>query len=268
MHAQIGSRCSTSAPTDDEAMMTLRSSALDENSQQGLIVETSHLTLLPPSPSTAGTPPRPSLRLVPSIEDATSPRYPERAEPASIAAAGLDARPTASLAADRANPEVAGGQITIFDEAQAARGRTALAYDWRQPSASVSATLAPRNSTSLDEEQASLACQTVQPMVVRMTRGNSLLPLWSRGVSNLDGMPNELLTHILSFLDVSDLLATSRAVWTHKKKKAADVFPFWLFCEDRLSHHASQTTISGRSRYTRSYTRGGSGRRDSRFRRC
>ncbi|RYP69752.1 hypothetical protein DL769_005203 [Monosporascus sp. CRB-8-3] len=211
MEAQIASRCSASALTADEEVMALRRSASDENSQQGLIVQTRDLTLLTPSPSTAGTSPRTPLRLVPSTEDATSRRYPERAEPASITAAGLDARPTASLTADKANPEVAGEQMTIFDEAQTARGRAALAYDWHQPSASVCATLAPRNSLSLDEEQTSLVCQALQPMVVSTTQRNSLLPLWSRGVSSLDGMPNELLTHILSFLDVSDLLATSRS---------------------------------------------------------
>ncbi|RYP46081.1 hypothetical protein DL768_007673 [Monosporascus sp. mg162] len=191
-------------------MMTLRHSASDENSQQVLIVQTRDLTLLTPSPSTAGTPPGPPLRLAPSTEDATSCRYPKWAEPASIAAAGLGARPTASLAADKVNPEIEGEQMAIFDDAQAARGRAALAYDWRQPNASVWAALTPQNSRSSDEEQASLACQAVQPIVVRTTQRNSLLPLRSRGVSNLDGMPNELLTHILGFLDVSDLLATSR----------------------------------------------------------
>ncbi|RYP37333.1 hypothetical protein DL767_002976 [Monosporascus sp. MG133] len=210
MHAQIASRCNASALTADEEMMTLRRSASDENSQQGLIVQTRDLTLRTPSPSTAGTPPRPSPRLVPSTEDATLWRYPEQAGPASITAAGLDARPTASLAADKANPEVAGEQMIIFDEAQTARGRAALAYDWRPPSASVWATLAPQNSRSSDEEQASLTCHAVQPMVVGTAQRDSLLPIWSRGTSNLDGMPNELLTHILSFLDVSDLLATSR----------------------------------------------------------
>ncbi|RYP88165.1 hypothetical protein DL770_004670 [Monosporascus sp. CRB-9-2] len=210
MHAQIASRCSASALTADEEMMTLQRSASDENSQQGLIGQTRDLTLLTPSPSTASTPPGPSPRLVPSTEDATSCRYPERAGPASIMAASLDARPTASLAADKANPEVAGEQMAIFDEAQTARVRAALAYDWGQSSASVWATLAPQNSRASDEEQASLACKAVQPMVVRTTRRSSLLPLWHRGVSNLDDMPNELLTHILSFLDVCDLLATSR----------------------------------------------------------
>ncbi|RYP15580.1 hypothetical protein DL765_005618 [Monosporascus sp. GIB2] len=220
--AQIASRCSASALAADEEVMTLQHSASDENPQQGLIVQARDLTLLAPSPLTAGTPPGFSHRLVPSTEDATSCRYPERAEPAPITAAGLDARPTASLAADKANPEVAGEQMTISDKAQTARGRAALAYDWRRPSASVCATLSPQNSRSLDEEQAPLACQAVQPMVVSTTQTNSMLSLWSRGVSSLDGMPNELLTHILSFLDVSDLLATSR---TNHHLRALSLLP-------------------------------------------
>ncbi|RYP71189.1 hypothetical protein DL771_004989 [Monosporascus sp. 5C6A] len=209
MQAQIALRCSASALTADEEV-SLRRSASDENSQQGLIVQIHNLTLLTSSPSTAGTSPGSSPHLVPSTEDATSRRYPERAEPASITAAGLDARPAVSLTADNANPEVAGKQMSGFDESKAARGRAALAYDWRQPNTSVWATLLPQNSRSSDEAQASLACQAVHPMVVSTTQRNSPLPLWRRGVSSLDGMPNELLTHILSFLDVSDLLATSR----------------------------------------------------------
>ena len=36
---------------------------------------------------------------------------------------------------------------------------------------------------------------------------------WHQG-SSFDLLPNEILTHILSFLDVCDLLATSRVSWS------------------------------------------------------
>lgn len=186
--------------------------APDADPQQQLVIQTRDLTLLTPSPSSsnsdsrAGTPPGTSPRLAQRGDDATTRHCPELGEPASRAADVLDAQPTAALAAKNHGSAFASEGMEIFDEMQAAADRgTAAGGSFRS-----SASTASGSPGLFASEGASPEYRTEKSMTVGTAPRNSPLWLWGRDVPRLDGMPNEVLTHILSFLDVGDLLATSR----------------------------------------------------------
>lgn len=176
-------------------------------------MQTRDLTLLTPSPSNSisGTPLGPSPHLAPLAEgtDGVTPQhYPQQGEQASVAAGVLDAQPAASLTAANLIAKATEGRADSFNGP-----RQATVYPttggWILPSSSTSVAQELQGSHSLGEllAQTPLGIQAETSMTAGMTGRDSF---WSRGASPLDCMPNEILTHILGFLDVSDLLATSR----------------------------------------------------------
>ena len=209
-----------------------------QQQEQQLVMQTRDLTLLTPSPlsgSRAGTPLGSSPFLAPfAVErggDVTPHHYLEQGEPASIMAdvpAALDAQPTAPPATGNQGAVAAAAASTtegteMFYEMQVAVKQTTAtttAVGLSRSSVSTSTSMAAASedccSWSLGDEQVPPECQAANSVVVSTTPRNSPTPsplplsLWNRGSSSLDGMPNEILTHILSFLDVCDLLATSR----------------------------------------------------------
>ncbi len=218
MHPQIDSRSIASAlTTDEEVVVTLQQqSALDMDPQQRLVIQTRDLTLLTPSPSNSnsGTPLGSSPRLAPVAEggdDATLHHHPERGELASITADVLDAQPTGSPV--MGNPAPAGAtreETEIRTGMWTAAGQSTTVGLRRSSGVSKSTGETTERPWFPRYEQTSLDYQAARPVVIVTEPRNLLLSLRYRDASNLDGMPNEILTHILSFLDVCDLLATSR----------------------------------------------------------
>ncbi|KAK7754441.1 hypothetical protein SLS62_003461 [Diatrype stigma] len=205
---------------------------LQPQEQQPLVIQTRYLTLPIPSSSSdshAGTPLGYSPRLAPfadrGIGDAPH-HFLEQGESASMVAdvpAVLDAQPTPSRAMGNQGSVAAGEEGTeIFHELPGAADQIS-AIGLRRSSASRSMTEAPENLWPSGDEQVSPDCRAAKSVLFSTTPRNSPpLSLWSRGSSSLDGMPNEILTHILSFLDVCDLLATSR---TNHHFRALSVHP-------------------------------------------
>ncbi|KAI1770321.1 hypothetical protein F4818DRAFT_446299 [Hypoxylon cercidicola] len=127
-------------------------------------------------------------------------------EPASRTATTVDAQPTA-VTTDFPDPEHLGLDARVsYDDVRPAAGQSVhVSSPW--PDATASSGLSPSTPS------ASSTC-TQRPHRERIadaiTMRRSTLLRWGWDSLSLDGLPNEVLTHILTFLDVSDLLATSR----------------------------------------------------------
>lgn len=218
MHPQVQSSRIASALTADEESAMSQLSAPDTDPQQQIITQTRHLTLLTSSPanSFSGTPPGPSPCLTPLTEgpSGTTPQhYPQQGEPASRMVPVLDAQPTVSPVttnpvsmAVRETGEVFGEprQATVYPSTDSLRPSSP-----RTSAALVMQSSYPHPLGDLPEQKPP-GFRAEMSMMVSTTGRNSPLSSWDRDVSPLDCLPNEILMHILSFLDVSDLLATSR----------------------------------------------------------
>lgn len=127
-------------------------------------------------------------------------------EPALRTATMLDAQPN-SLVTDFSDPDHMEIYSTMLqDEQRPAAGQSVIAscpsLD-AVPSSGASPPSPAASSSSSKSPQRERAAEIV------MT-GRSILLRWGWDSLSLDGLPNEILTHILTFLDVSDLLSTSR----------------------------------------------------------
>ncbi|XXG95364.1 hypothetical protein Hte_001626 [Hypoxylon texense] len=127
-------------------------------------------------------------------------------EPASRKATTVGAQPTA-VTEDFAHPEHLELDAGVSHEyVQPAAGQSVpVSSPW--PGMAASSGLSPSTPS------ASSTC-TQTPHRERtadaVTKRRSTLLRWGWDSLSLDGLPNEVLTHILTFLDVSDLLVTSR----------------------------------------------------------
>lgn len=136
-----------------------------------------------------------------------------------MAAGVLDAQPAASLAAANLDKKATEGRADIFDgPRQATVYPSTGGWTLSSPSTSVAQVLQNSYFSGGLLGQASLGDQAETSIIVGTTGRKSPLSFWGGGASPLDCMPNEILTHILGFLDVSDLLATSRV----------SCRPFWM----------------------------------------
>ncbi|KAI2468625.1 hypothetical protein F4781DRAFT_254644 [Annulohypoxylon bovei var. microspora] len=176
-------------------------SALEEpGSQQHLASETRELTLVtsrhPLLPQTSSSLPFSSP--VAERGDATL------REPASRTASIVDAQPTflAAAALDSEHLEFHPG--VLDDRMRPAAGQF---VDVSCPSPGTAAS--PGVSQSALDASSTQEVHEERMVDVMVTRPSSLLR-WGWDSLSLDVLPNEVLMHILTFLDVGDLLATSR----------------------------------------------------------
>ena len=218
MHLQVkSSRIAPAMAADEESGMS-QLPALDIDPQQQIITQTHHLTLLTSSPSNScsGMPPRPSPCLTPVTEGtsgATPQHYPQQGEPASRVAPGLDAQPTVSVFTANPVSKATREADEVFDEPRQA---TVYPSTDNLSQSSPTTSVAPVKQGSHSHppsdflEQKPPGFRAEMSMMAGTTGRKSPLSFWDKGFSPLDCLPNEILTHILGFLDVSDLLATSR----------------------------------------------------------
>ncbi|KAK6956554.1 hypothetical protein Daesc_001832 [Daldinia eschscholtzii] len=160
------------------------------------VVTSSHTTTLLPHVS-------PSLSS-PSVAESgdTTPQ-----ESVSRTVTTLDAQPGASVVDSLDSDRLEDYSRMLYDGIQPAADQDAH-VSWLSPD-----TAASTSSPSLSMTNAS-STSTQKPHRERMvdvmvTRASTLLR-WGWDFLTFDGLPNEILTHILSFLDVNDLLAMSR----------------------------------------------------------
>ncbi|KAI0836284.1 hypothetical protein F5Y06DRAFT_298642 [Hypoxylon sp. FL0890] len=170
-----------------------------DSQQQQLVTKTRDLTLLTSHRTMVSpTSSLPSSSPVAASGDATPRR------PASRTATNVDAQPTV-IAADSLDSEHLGMYAGIVD-------------DGMRPAAGQSVDVSCSSPDTIASSEASQSAPDVPPTQgphwertadVMVTRPPTLFP-WGWDSLSLDGLPNEILMHILTFLDVSDLLATSR----------------------------------------------------------
>ncbi|CAJ2504912.1 Uu.00g123060.m01.CDS01 [Anthostomella pinea] len=136
----------------------------------------------------------------------------EQNEQASVKASTvIDAQPPMNYPQQgrtRSNParEDKETSYAIFDEPRpdAGQGAAAVSSRWEATRNSSRDSSSSCDTVSLAEDQSGeWATQVV-------TKRTSSLLRWGWDMASLDFLPNEVLMHILGFLDVSDLLATSR----------------------------------------------------------
>ncbi|KAI1101765.1 hypothetical protein F4804DRAFT_289897 [Jackrogersella minutella] len=176
--------------------------ALEEaDSQQRLFTEARELTLVT---SRNALLPHTSSSLPPSSPVAECGDATPR-DPVSRTATIVDAQPTALVAGsfDSADLETRPG--VLDDGMRPAAGKF---VDVSCPSSGTTAL--PGVSQSVPDASSTLLRPYEETMAdVMVTTASSLLR-WGWDSLSLDVLPNEVLVHILTFLDVSDLLATSR----------------------------------------------------------
>ncbi|KAI0898880.1 hypothetical protein F4806DRAFT_316995 [Annulohypoxylon nitens] len=126
-------------------------------------------------------------------------------EPASRTAANVDAQPTALVADSLDSEHLESCSGVLDDRMRPAAGQS---VDISSPSPGTAAS-PPRVSQSALDASSNQEPQDEEMVDVMVTRPPSLLR-WGWDSLSLDGLPNEVLMHILTFLDVGDLLATSR----------------------------------------------------------
>ncbi|KAI0176568.1 hypothetical protein GGR52DRAFT_571527 [Hypoxylon sp. FL1284] len=170
---------------------------------QQLITQTRDLALITSRRTTVV----PRIRLSPTSSSAAESGDATPREPASKTAAVVDAQLSAATP-DLSDPEhqEPGAAGVSYHDVRPATGQPANPSSaWPDitaspglsastPSASSTPTQRPYRETSAD------------PVAIR----HSAFSRWGWDALSLDRLPNEILTHILTFLDVSDLLATSR----------------------------------------------------------
>ncbi|KAI1636822.1 hypothetical protein F4809DRAFT_607296 [Biscogniauxia mediterranea] len=179
--------------------------------QEELITLTRHLTSIPSARRVM--PPASPDFLFPVEDGNVTPQQSGQGERASgTAATNIDAQPSSlvvlSLARDSVHPDYLGEANTIFDEGRRTdAGQAAVVTNSSAQgtdSLGLSALSSSREGPPIDGGPVGeWTTQTV------MGKTSSLLR-WGWDRMNLDGLPNEILMHILGFLDVCDLLATSR----------------------------------------------------------
>ncbi|KAI0009357.1 hypothetical protein F4779DRAFT_375035 [Xylariaceae sp. FL0662B] len=176
--------------------------ALEADSQQELVTQTRDLTLVTSPNAVMIPPPSASPASSPYAEsgDAT-PQYLGQGEPAARTAITVDAqRPEDNLDSDPIQ-----NRSTLLDgDERAATAQSAITV---RPSPGEATSSRPYSSSS---ESSSISGPHEEGTVEVMVTGESSLLRWGWDMLSLDNLPNEILTHILSFLDVCDLLATSR----------------------------------------------------------
>ncbi|KAI1374428.1 hypothetical protein F4677DRAFT_167264 [Hypoxylon crocopeplum] len=159
------------------------------------LVTSRHTTLVPHTSSIPASSP------VAESGDAT-PR-----EPASRTATTVDAQPTA-LATDFSDPEHQEIYAAILEDGL--RPTAGQPMDVSCPSPDTTASPAASPSTPPDASRLpGQSPHRERTLDIIMTK-RSILLRWGWDSLSLDGLPNEILMHILTFLDVSDLLAISR----------------------------------------------------------
>ncbi|KAI0104555.1 hypothetical protein F4814DRAFT_92547 [Daldinia grandis] len=167
------------------------------------LVTSSHTTTLVPHTSLPFSPP------AAESGDTTS------REPVSRTVTTVDAQPGA-LVADAVDSDHLGTHCgLLYDDGMRPTAGQAVHVSWLSPdtassSSSSSSSRPPLpsapNASSTSSRQSPHGERLVDVMVTR----RSTLLRWGWDFLSLDGLPNEILTHILTFLDVSDLLAISR----------------------------------------------------------
>ncbi|KAI1074204.1 hypothetical protein F5B20DRAFT_467910 [Whalleya microplaca] len=177
--------------------------ALDADSQQQLVTQTRDLTLVnSPNAIMLLPPPCASPASTPCAEsgDAT-PQHRSQGEPAARTATTVDAQPPA----DNLDLDPIQNQNAMLDrEERAVAAQPAITSC---PSPGEATSTRPFSSSSESSSVSGLYEEGIADNMV--TRPPSLLR-WGWDMLSLDYLPNEILTHILGFLDVCDLLATSR----------------------------------------------------------
>lgn len=131
-------------------------------------------------------------------------------EPVSRTVTTVDAQPGA-LVADSLDSDHLETLEThcgmLYDGMRPAAGQV-VHVSWLSPDTAASSSRPPLST--LNASSTSRQSPHRERLVdVMVTRGSTLLR-WGWDFLSLDGLPNEILTHILTFLDVSDLLAISR----------------------------------------------------------
>lgn len=175
--------------------------ALEEtdSQQQQLVTKTRDLTLLTSRHTmVSSTSSLPSSSPLAESGDAT-PRH-----TASRAATNVDAQPTV-LPADSLDSGHLGIHAEIIDD----RMRPAAGQSVDVSCSSRDMIASPGVFQSAPDAPPTRGLHWERTADVMVTRP-SALSLWGWDSLSLDGLPNEILMHILTFLDVSDLLATSR----------------------------------------------------------
>ncbi|KAI2617759.1 hypothetical protein GGR54DRAFT_194990 [Hypoxylon sp. NC1633] len=175
-----------------------------QQQRQQLVTKTRDLTLVTSRHTTLVPQHTSSLRASSPVAESgdATPR-----EPASRAATTVDAQPTA-LATDFSDPEHLEIRAAILHDAM----RPAAGQSVPVACPSPDATASPAASPSTPDASSHLSGQRQR----RKTSPDILMTemfiqlRWGWESLSLDDLPNEILTHILTFLDVSDLLATSR----------------------------------------------------------
>ncbi|KAI1472647.1 uncharacterized protein F4812DRAFT_20277 [Daldinia caldariorum] len=174
---------------------------------QHLVIKARNLTLVTSSHTTTLLPhASSSLPLSPPVAESgdTTPR-----EPVSRTVTTLDAQP--------------GALAVGSSDSDHLENRSGMLYDGMQPAADQDAQvslLSPGTAASPSPSRPSLSTPNASSTTAQkphrerivdamVARGSTLLR-WGWDFLTFDGLPNEILTHILSFLDVNDLLAMSR----------------------------------------------------------
>ncbi|OTB12134.1 hypothetical protein K445DRAFT_202205 [Daldinia sp. EC12] len=119
----------------------------------------------------------------------------------------LDAQPGASVVDSLDSDRLEDYSGMLYDGIQPAADQDAHA-SWLSPDTAAS-TSGPSLSTANASSTSTQKSHRERMVDVMVTRASTLLR-WGWDFLTFDGLPNEILTHILSFLDVNDLLAMSR----------------------------------------------------------
>ncbi|KAL7622151.1 hypothetical protein AAE478_007653 [Parahypoxylon ruwenzoriense] len=174
---------------------------LEAKSQQKLITKTRDLTLVTSRHATQ-MPPTSSLPTSsPAAESGDATPW----EPASRTAAHFDAQPTPPATGFLVPGQLEINVVMFDDEVPPPFAGQSTDLSCPSPDRTVlseALSSSPNATTSAWNSYG-------ERVVDIMTKGSTLLR-WGWDSLCLDGLPNEILTHILTFLDVSDLLSTSR----------------------------------------------------------
>ncbi|KAI2780415.1 hypothetical protein F4815DRAFT_149513 [Daldinia loculata] len=128
-------------------------------------------------------------------------------EPVSRTVTTVDAQPGALVADSLDSDHLETHCGMPYDGMRPAAGQI-VHVSWLSPDTAASSSRPPLST--LNASSTSRQSPHRERLVdVMVTRGSTLLR-WGWDFLSLDGLPNEILTHILTFLDVSDLLAISR----------------------------------------------------------
>ncbi|KAI8958743.1 hypothetical protein F5Y11DRAFT_29149 [Daldinia sp. FL1419] len=169
-----------------------------------LVTGTRDLTLVTSSHTTTLVPYASSLPFSPPAAESgdTTPR-----EPVSRTVTTIDAQP-AALVADALDSGRLETHCGMLDDGM--RPVTGQSVHVSRSSKDTAASSSEMPLSTLNASSTSRQSPDKERMVdVMVTRGSALLR-WGWDFLSLDDLPNEILTHILTFLDVSDLLAISR----------------------------------------------------------